>query len=57
MFSFLWKVRLAFKRKIEELILHLNVSSFTQVRFVIYEEKQKVSVVANIHFDSSFLRI
>jgi len=39
MFSFLWKVRLAFKRKIEELILHLNVSSFTQVRFVIYEEK------------------
>lgn len=57
MFSFLWKVRLAFKRKIEELILHLNVSSFTQVCFVIYEEKQKVSVVANIHFDSSFLRI
>jgi hypothetical protein len=55
--SFLWQGGLAFKRKIWELILHLNVCVFTQVRFVIYEEKQKVSVVANIHFDSSFLRI
>jgi hypothetical protein len=49
-------LRIAYKREIEELILHLNVCVFTQVRFVIYEEKQKVSVVANIHFDSSFLR-
>jgi hypothetical protein len=55
--SFLWQRRLAFKRKIWELILHLNVCVFTQVRFIIHEEKQKVSVAANIHFDSSFLRI